>query len=129
MNSLKKLACLDIDWNLAPEDAVVIYLEWGNNNWHGDHAPVRSKQDESIYFVVDTWEDTPVIRLIRRNSETSHELASFPLPSCLFPSWREENGHARGIFAPNESIKSWLKKQIEDMPPCSTCLDLPRPQR
>ena len=42
IKTLKDAASLNIDWNLAPEDAVTLYLEWGNNNWHAEHAPVRS---------------------------------------------------------------------------------------
>ncbi len=115
MKSLKKFAALDIDWNLTPEDAVTMYLEWGNNNWHGEHAPVRSKTDESVYFVVDAWEDPPIIRLLRRNSEESRELVSFPLPLDLLPAWREENGRARGVVAPNEPTRAWLRKRVESI--------------
>lgn len=53
MTNLLDYKTLDIDWDLTPEDAVTMYLEWGNNNWHADRPPVRSKTDESVYFVVD----------------------------------------------------------------------------
>jgi len=114
---LKKLgnmdtATMDIDWNLAPEDAVTMYLEWGNNNWHGAHSPVRSKADVSRYFVVDTWEAVPMIRLVERNSERADDLASFPLPKAFLPAWREEYGNLKGIFAPTDAIKNWLKEQM-----------------
>ncbi|MDE7012609.1 MAG: hypothetical protein K2O76_05175, partial [Mailhella sp.] len=69
IKTLKDAASLNIDWNLAPEDAVTLYLEWGNNNWHAEHAPVRSKDDFATYFVVDNWEKKPTLRLVRRNSE------------------------------------------------------------
>ena len=103
---------LDIDWNLSPEDAVTMYLEWGNNDWRGKHAPVRSKSDVSIYFVVDAWENPPLVRLIRRNSENAEELAAVSLPPDLLKGWREEYGTLRGVFAPTEAIKQWLKAQI-----------------
>ena len=32
---LRPFADMPIDWNLSPEDAVTLYLEWGNNNWRG----------------------------------------------------------------------------------------------
>lgn len=56
---LRQFSGLSIDWNLAPEDAVTLYLEWGNNNWHAEHPPVRSKDDVATYFVVDNWCETP----------------------------------------------------------------------
>ena len=115
MNTLYPYRNIDIDWNLSPEQAVTMYLEWGNNNWRGDHGPVRSKADESVYFVVDGWENPPVIRLIRRNSETAEELASLPMPEHLLPGWREEYGNLRGVFEPGEAIKNWLQ----------ACLDSP----
>lgn len=103
----------DIDWNLSPEQAVTMYLEWGNNNWRSEHAPVRSKSDESVYFVVDAWETPPVIRLIKRNSENAAELAALPMPEGLLQDWRNEYGKLRGVFEPTEAVKTWLK----------TCLD------
>lgn len=112
INTLRRFAALDIDWELAPEDAVTMYLEWGNNNWHSGRAPVRSKADESVYFVVDTWEEGPVIRLVRRNSEDSRELTALPLPPHLLPAWREEHGRAKGVFAPGEAVIAWLKERM-----------------
>ena len=69
MPDLKDFALCNIDWNLTPEHAVTMYLEWGNNDWHAEYPPVRSKEDVSHYFVVDSWQDPPVVRLVRRNSE------------------------------------------------------------
>ena len=113
MNPLYPYKNMDIDWNLSPECAVTMYLEWGNNNWHAEHAPVRSKADQSIYFVIDTWQQNPAIRLIRRNSENAEELATFPLPEHLLAEWHEEFGALRGIFEPNEATKAWLREQLE----------------
>ncbi len=64
----------DINWEMTPEEAVTLYLEWGNNWTHGKHL-VRSKNDVSVYFVVNTWDDPPCIYLIRRNSDEAVELA------------------------------------------------------
>ena len=57
MAQLRDFSTLDISWNLTPEHAVTMYLEWGNNDWHSEYPPVRSKSDESYYFVVDTWDE------------------------------------------------------------------------
>ena len=55
-----------IDWEMTPEEAVTLYLEWGNNWAHG--KVVRSRDDVSHYFVINTWKEQPTIFLIRRNS-------------------------------------------------------------
>ncbi len=110
MTNLSVYRNLDIDWDLSPEDAVTMYLEWGNNNWRGDRPPVRSKSDESVYFVVDAWEDPPLVRLIRRNSENAEELAALPLPENIYRQWRVEFGSLRGVFEPTKAIKDWLRR-------------------
>lgn len=35
-----------IDWDMTPEEAVTLYLEWGNNWAHGKYV-IRSKNDVS----------------------------------------------------------------------------------
>ena len=113
MQELAPFAHLNIDWNLTPEHAVTMYLEWGNNDWHAEYPPVRSKTDVSRYFVVDTWGEAPMIRLVERNSEKAEDLVSIPLPEALLPEFRKENGTIRGIFTPTPEIKEWLKKAME----------------
>ena len=103
----------DIDWNLTPEHAVTMYLEWGNNDWHAEYPPVRSKSDYATYVVVDTWSTVPKLRLVRRNSEEAVDLAEMPLPQELLQSFRKEYGTLRGIFAPTPDIKRWLRTHIE----------------
>lgn len=110
--ALKDFELFDIDWNLTPEHAVTMYLEWGNNDWHDEYPPVRSVNDVSYYFVVDAWKEPPVIRLVRRNSERADDLFTMPLPEELEQEFRLFNGHCKGIAAPTPSIKSWLKSQL-----------------
>ncbi|WP_029457565.1 DVU0772 family protein [Solidesulfovibrio alcoholivorans] len=103
------LSGLVIDWNMTPEDAVTLYLEWGNNSWHAEHKPVTSKNDFATYFVVNTWSGRPELSLVRRNSEDCVELASFDLPEDLARAFMEENGGNKGVYAPNDAIKKWLQ--------------------
>ncbi|GFM37240.1 DVU0772 family protein [Desulfovibrio psychrotolerans] len=112
MSELARFGNLDIDWNLSPEHAVTMYLEWGNNDWHAEYPPVRSKADFSTYFVVDTWGERPVVRLIRRNSEGADELATIPLPNRLANRFIAEYGDLRGIMEPTREIKDWLKAEL-----------------
>lgn len=112
MAELKDFSLYNIDWNLTPEQAVTMYLEWGNNDWTAEYPPVRSKDDVSTYFVVDSWESPPVIRLVQRNSEKAIDLFTMPIPKELLGTWEKSNGGLRGISAPTPEIKNWLKKQL-----------------
>ena len=99
-----------IDWDMTPEEAVTLYLEWGNNWSHGNM--VRSKNDVSHYFVVNTWSDQPKIYLIRRNSEEAVELAEMDLPEELGRSFLEFVGHNKGVYAINPDVRVWLEKEL-----------------
>lgn len=112
MAQLSDFALCDIDWELTPEQAVTMYLEWGNNDWKAPFPPVRSKNDVSMYFVVDSWQEPPVVRLVRRNSETAEDLLEVPLPDELLPGWRAASGGLRGVSAPTAEIKAWLKGKM-----------------
>ena len=65
----------EISWDLGPEEAVKLYLEWGNTDWGSGKQIIRSKDDYSTYFVVNCWRKPFYIYLIRRNSEEALELA------------------------------------------------------
>jgi len=101
-----------IDWNMTPEEAVTLYLEWGNNWSHGKHL-IRSKEDISYYFVVNTWTDPPMIYLIRRNSQEATEIAGIELPEPLRHGFLESVGHNRGVYALSEELMDWLKSNLE----------------
>ena len=101
----------DIDWEMTPEEAVTLYLEWGNNWAHGNYV-IRSKDDFSTYFVVNTWGNRPVIFLIRRNSEEAVELAKFEMPKKLEEVFLESIGHNKGVYSIEGNVKTWLKKEL-----------------
>ncbi|MFC1828745.1 DVU0772 family protein [Thermodesulfobacteriota bacterium] len=100
-----------IDWDMTPEEAVRLYLEWGNN-WAGGNYVIRSKDDVSYYFVVYTWDDTPVIYLIRRNSEEAVELAKIDMPDELKDYFLKGNGNLKGVYPVEGKIKTWLKGEL-----------------
>ena len=103
-----------IDWEMTPEEAVTLYLEWGNNWTHGRHL-VRSKNDVSHYFVVNTWNDPPRIYLIQRNSEAAIELANIDIPKDLKERFLVSVGHNKGVYALNQEIRSWLECELYAM--------------
>ena len=100
-----------IDWNMTPEEAVRLYLEWGNN-WARGNYVIRSKDDVSYYFVVYAWEAPPVIYLIKRNSEEAVELAKIRMPDDIKKKFLDEVGHSKGVYSIEGVVKEWLKSQL-----------------
>lgn len=101
-----------IDWEMTPEEAVRLYLEWGNN-WARSNYVIRSMDDESYYFVINTWKEKPVIYLIRRNSEEAEELAEIHMPEPLRKKYIKLNGKHKGVYAVDGDVKTWLKKELK----------------
>jgi len=100
-----------IDWDMTPEEAVTLYLEWGNNPANGRRR-IRSKNDVSYYFAVNTWEDPPRIYLIRRNSDEAIELAAIDMPETLRNGFLESVSHLKGVYGVNEEIRAWLEEEL-----------------
>ena len=101
----------DINWEMTPEEAVTLYLEWGNNWSHGKHL-VRSKNDVSHYFVVNTWDNPPRLYLIRRNSDEAKELAKIEIPVPLRDRFLAEVSYNKGVYAINEEMRAWLEEAL-----------------
>jgi len=101
-----------IDWDMTHEDAVRLYLEWGNN-WARGNYVIRSKQDVSYYFVINTWEAEPVIYLIRRNSEEAKEIAKIRMPKPVGDQFMERIGWNRGVYSLTDEVKSWLMEILK----------------
>ncbi|MFP4169200.1 MAG: DVU0772 family protein [Desulfonatronovibrionaceae bacterium] len=112
MASLKDYRDLSIDWEMTPEEAVTLYLEWGNNWRKGERPPVRSKDDYSVYFVVNTWEGRPRLYLIRRNSEEARELLEIGLPGDLSDRFMRQVGGSKGVFPITPEIRTWLEREM-----------------
>ena len=99
-----------IDWDMTPEEAVTLYLEWGNNWAHG--YVIRSKADFTNYFIVYAWDAEPVIYLIRRNSEAAEELAEIKMPENIKEWFMESIGHNKGVYAVEGEVRNWLEKEL-----------------
>lgn len=110
LEELKQRADLidEINWEMTPEEAVRLYLEWGNNWARGDGYVIRSKGDYTTYFVVNCWNKPYFIYLIRRNSDEAHELARFELPQRFEKNVCE----LKGVYALESDCKAWLKKEL-----------------
>ena len=99
----------EINWEMGPEEAVRLYLEWGNNWARGDGYVIRSKDDYTTYFVVNCWKKPYQVYLIRRNSDEAIELAKFGLPE----QFEKDVCELKGVYALDDSIKKWLKKELK----------------
>jgi hypothetical protein len=97
-----------IDWDMTPEEAVRLYLEWGNNWSRRDKLMIRSEDDYTVYFVVNCWSRPYYIYLIKRNSHEALELARFELPERLERPVCE----LKGIYALEGELRDWLKSEL-----------------
>lgn len=103
----------EVDWDMIHEDAVTMYLEWGNNNFKDTlRRPVVSGDEYSIYFVVDTW-DAPKVCLLKMNNYGSTVLCEKKLPEDIAKRFMESIGSLRGIHELNDEVKDWLKQELE----------------
>ena len=113
MGQLRAFKDLIIDWEMTPEDAVAIYLEWGNNGYRGGYQnAVKGKEDFSHYFVINTWNETPTATLLYRNSDGADELAVLPLPDKLAKRFLNGVYHHKGVYPVNDEVRQWLEKEL-----------------
>jgi hypothetical protein len=99
-----------IDWEMTPEMAVRVYLEWGNIWAHGENRRrvVRSGKEYTVYFVVNCWDKPYYVYLIRRNADEAVELAKFELPKKFeIPECKY-----RGIYPVEGELKDWLRTEL-----------------
>ncbi len=106
-----------IDWEMTPEKAVDMYLEWGAG-WTRGNDFVRSGEDESYYFVIYDWESPPQVTLLRRDSKEVEELAKIPVDEELFFRSIEEGGKKAGVgvYNPTKELKKWLSEVLSGPP-------------
>jgi hypothetical protein len=97
-----------INWEMTPEEAVRLYLEWGNNWARGDGYVIRSKSDYTTYFVVNCWSRPYYIYLVRRNSDEALELAKFELPK----EFEKPVCELKGVYALDGDLRQWLKREL-----------------
>lgn len=113
LNELKKDLNLinSINWDILPEEAVGLHLEWGAG-WAAHNYTVSGSKDTTYHFVVSTWEDPPVIYLYKRKSFDTEEIAKFQVPGHLRQSFLESVGNNKGNFSIEGDIKRWLRKEL-----------------
>ena len=100
-----------INWDILPEEAVGKHLEWGAG-WAAHNFDVSGSSDETIHFTINTWDNPPVILLIKRTGFDTEIIAKIDIPQKLGKKFLESIGNNKGIYAPIGEIKSWLKSEL-----------------
>ena len=101
-----------LDWDMTPEKAVSIYLEWGTCWSMNGTYPRWAKDEETHYFVVSTWERPVRIFLVRRNKEEYQEMATITMPPHLEKKFLDSVGHNKGVYGVEGEVKTWLQNQL-----------------
>ena len=104
----------EINWEMTPDKAIEMYLEWGSG-WTRGNDFVSSPDQESVYFVLYDWEeDPPVVTLLRRSMEGAEEIAKIEVPADLFHQAAKEDGYRPGVGVHplNRALKEWLNNVI-----------------
>jgi hypothetical protein len=101
-----------VDWDMTPEEAIALHLEWGplrSQTYYNS----RDNNNETVYFVINTWKKQPALILVKRKGFDSEELGTFSLPKKLEKEFMEGLGKYKGVYAVEGNIKEWIKKELE----------------
>lgn len=100
-----------VDWDMTPEEAIALHLEWGPLRGLSYYNS-RDNSNETVYFVISTWKNPPIVTLVRRKGFDSEELASFRLPARLEKPFVDSMGKHKGVYAVDGEIRDWLRKEL-----------------
>jgi len=103
-----------IDWDMTPEKAIEMYLEWGTG-WIRGHDFVSTMGQESFYFVLYDWLSPQRVTLIRRTTAGADEIAEVEVPEDLFmKAWKEDGDRPGvGVHSLNQELKEWVCMAID----------------
>ena len=101
-----------VDWEMTPEEAIALHLEWGPLRSQAYYNS-RDNDNETVYFVINTWKRPPILTLVRRRGFDSEELGDFKLPKDLEAEFLQGIGKYKGVYAVEGNIRDWLKKELE----------------
>ena len=102
-----------VDWDMTPEEAVALHLEWGPLR-DLSYYNSRDSNNETVYFVINTWKTHPLVSLVRRRGFDSEDLITMRLPKGLEKTFMKSSGQHKGVFAVEGEVKSWLQNELGD---------------
>ncbi len=100
-----------VNWEMTPEEAIALHLEWGPLR-DLSYYNSRDSNNETVYFVINTWKTHPVVSLIKRKGFDSEDLATFRLPERLENKFMTSMGDCKGVFAVEGEVKEWLQMEL-----------------
>lgn len=98
----------EIQWEMTPEEAIALHLEWGPLRTQAYYNS-RDSDNETIYFIVNTWKQKPQLQLIKRKGFDSDTIGKFQLPRRL----AEFYGNLKGVFTPDKATRTWIEDQLK----------------
>lgn len=101
-----------VNWDMTPEEAIALHLEWGPLRDQSYYFS-RENDNETVYFVINTWKKPPILTLVRRVGFESEELGNFRLPKRLENEFMSGIGKYKGVYAVEGKVRDWLKKELE----------------
>ncbi len=101
-----------VDWEMTPEEAIALHLEWGPLRSQSYYNS-RDNDNETVYFVINTWKKQPILTLVRRVGFDSEELGNFTLPEKLESEFMDDIGKYKGVYAVEGKVRDWLKKELD----------------
>lgn len=101
-----------VDWDMTPEEAIALHLEWGPLRSQSYYNS-RDNNNETVYFVINTWKNPPVLTLMRRKGFDSEELGNFSLPKPLETEFLKGIGRYKGVYAVEGKVRDWLRRELE----------------
>jgi len=101
-----------VDWEMTPEEAIALHLEWGPLRSQAYYNS-RDNNNETVYFVINTWKKPPTLILVRRRGFDSEDLGNFRLPKNLETEFMKGIGQYKGVYAVEGAVRDWLKKELE----------------
>jgi tRNA U34 5-carboxymethylaminomethyl modifying enzyme MnmG/GidA len=114
LNDIKKNYNLinSVDWEMTPEEAIALHLEWGPLRSQSYYNS-RDNNNETVYFVINTWKKNPILTLVRRKGFDSEELGTFDLPKDVASEFMQGIGKYKGVYAVEGKVREWLRKELD----------------
>jgi len=100
-----------INWDMTPEEAISLHLEWGplrDQSYYNS----RDSENETVYFIISTWEEVPTLYLVKRKGFSSDYVLIMELPERFVKDFIDEVGNFNGVYAINSDIHMWLENEL-----------------
>ncbi len=101
-----------VNWEMTPEEAIALHLEWGPLR-DLSYYNSRDNDNQTVYFVINTWKSPPIVTLVKRKGFDSEDLATFRLPAKLERNFMAGVGKHKGVYAVEGEIKDWLRRELD----------------